>query len=513
MMPANNGMMQNFLRMAGLFGPQDDTDAYAGMPPELPTARGTPPLVNRQGPSISAPGAYGPEPKQGYNPLASGVEPDSNDTLNAFRQNVLNPPQRQHMTYPKNTLAGLDAAFKIAAEPSEASKNRVMVDGVAHQKQKVLTDPVTGKKRYITDVQEPSFMENVMRAMPAAISPAVDILNQPHEDAMTDWDLKNKGLSAAASAESAMALAGQRRAAADAVPRKLEQADRALDIKTMDAQTRERLALLKDLPESEKLRLIQEGKITAEELKAAAQYTLQELRGAQRTDQIGQQGRIRTDQINQQGNITSGHINQRGAITSDQIDQRGAITSGHIAQRGAIQKESVAQRGGIQAELARLRGEESRKTKGTPGAAGSGGAGSSEYQQKVGLQNRTAQVLAQNPEWEDHVTFDENGFPEIEPPGGWSGPDQATYDAMYQSIYGAPRTTAIPPRTNKAPAAAPAPRVPNPPAPRAPVAAPVAATTAAAAAGPPIKQYSPSRDQTRISTDGGKTWKTVKGKA
>lgn len=489
-------MMQDFLRIAGLFGPQDDTAAYEGMPPELPMARGTPPLVNRQPNSgISMPG-YGEE--------------DPNATLNAFRQNVLNPPQRQQMTYPKSTLNGLEAAFKIAAEPSEASKNRVMVDGKPHQKAKVMTD-ASGKKRYITDNAEPSFMQNVMRAMPASMSGAVDILNQPHEDAMTDWDLKNKGLSAAASAESAMALAANRRATADAIPRKLDQGDRALDIKTMDAQTRQRVASLKDLPDSEKLRLMQEGKITLEELKASNQYSIQELRGEQRTEQIDQQGKIRTDQINQQGKITSGHINQRGAITSDQIDQRGKITSGHIAQRGAIQKESIAQRGGIQAELTRIRGEEARTTKGTPGSAT--GAGSSEYQQKVGLQNRTAQVLSQNPEWEDHVTFDENGFPEIEPPGGWSGPDEATYNAIYKGIYGTDRTAAIPPKgKTNVPAATPAPRVAKPAAPLAPAAAPSAATLAPAA-GTPIKQYSPSRDQTRISTDGGKTWKIVKGKA
>src|SRR5258708_38964132 len=93
--------LQSFLRMANLFGPQpDDTAAYQAMPPELP-------LQQPQ------------QPQQPYideNVTADTVPPPS--TLDLFKQNVLNPPQDQHITYPKNTNAGLIEAMKIAAEPS-----------------------------------------------------------------------------------------------------------------------------------------------------------------------------------------------------------------------------------------------------------------------------------------------------------------------------------------------------------------------------------------------------------
>ena len=459
--------MQQFLRIAGLFGPQDDTNAYEGMPSELPT-----PLINRQpNAGISMPNAYGDEAEQGFNPRAMGEEDPESSTLNAFRQNVLNPPKRTQMTYPKNTLAGLHKALEIAAEPSPLEKNRVWVNGKAHQKQSVRTDPVTGEKQYITNVHEPSFGSQVMRAMPASISAATDILNQPREDAVSDWELKNKGLKEAIGAESQMALAGKRGAEAGAIPRKLDQGDRALDIREMDATTRDRVSRLKDLPDSEKLRLLQEGKITMQELNSAAAMS---------------------------------RLERGGEIRSGQITQQGNIRAGQIAQQGDESRKTVAARGGIQKELARIRGEEARTTKQTPGAAGS--AGSSETQQKVGLQNRTAQVLSQNPEWEDYVTFDDNGFPKIESPnaGGWfgSGPDKETYDKIYEGIYGAGRAAPVPPKGKPT-------TVTTPPKPSAKpnTAQPVPVPPPMTPGIQPIIQSSASTGQYRISYDGGKTWR------
>lgn len=419
-MPIGSGGLQNFLRMTGLFGPQDDSAAYEGMPSELPMARGTPPIAapNRGAPGISMPGAYGPEPQQGFNPQAMG-EPDELDTLAAFKQNVMNPPQRKHMTYPKNTLAGLDAALKIAAEPSPLEKNRVWVNGKAHQKQQVRIDPVTGEKQFITNVHEPSFGSQVMRAMPAAISPAVDILNQPHEDAMGDWDIKNRGLAAAANAESAMALAGQRRANAGAIPEKTRQGDRALDIKEMDAETRARVASLKDLPDSERLRLLQEGKVTLQELNAASAMAKQERGGEIRSGQIDQQGRIRSGQIAQQGDIRSGQIAQQGDIRSGQIAQQGDIRAGQIAQQAG----------------------EARATKAAPSGAGSA-AGQVPTQQRVAAQAKATQLLDEHPEWKDKIVMDpDTQMPTIKLPNDpWMGePDYTEYDKIYEALYGRKR--------------------------------------------------------------------------
>lgn len=389
-------MLQTFMRMANLYNPYQPPTEESDIPTQLPVPSQS---------TYSSPNDY--ESTIGQPP----------STLEAFRQSVLNPPKREHMTYPKSTLAGLTEALKIAAEPSPLEKNRVYVNGKPYQKQSVRIDPVTGEKQFITNVHEPSFGSQVMRAMPAAVSGAVDMLNQPYADQVADFELKNKGLSQAAAAESQMALAQQRQATANAIPERLAQGGRALDIKLMDAQTRQRLAALKDLPDSEKMRLLNENKITVEELRAANQYSLQELKGGQAVEQIG----------------------ARGKETRANIGAQGAQTLRNIAASG----------------------EEARKTKGTP-SADAGTTGQLPTQQKVALQSKTQRVLNEHPEWADYVTFNDQGFPVITMPDTHWGPgnspeDKKTYDAIYNSIYGtgepAPITT--PPAAAKPPATKP----------------------------------------------------------
>lgn len=444
--------------MANIFGPQQQDIT------ELPVGPRQPPLINRASPGIHVPNAY----EQDYDVSGGEFGPETDSAiLDAFRQSVLNPPQRTQMTYPKNTLAGLMKGLEILNEPLPSEKNRVYVDGKPFQKQQVYTDPETGEKKFITTVKDPSFMDQVLKAMPAAVSPAVDILNQPYIDAVTDWEMRNKGLQMGAQAEANAALAQQRRATAGAIPQRVAQGERALDIKQMDAETRARLAQLRDLPDSEKLRLLQEGRVSLEELRAA--------NAMQRLERGGE---IRSGQIEQQGRIRSGQIAQQGAITSGQIEQRG----------------------GIARDVARIRGEEARKTKATPSAQGAGAA-NYPTQQRVAMQARAAQIANQNPEWAEFITINEEGFPEIEPPSWYGGPDKATYDKIYESIYGTQRAAPITP----APAAQTTKPTPKPtPKP--------AAKSEQTAAQQVIKQYSPSRNQTRISTDGGKTWKVVEGR-
>jgi hypothetical protein len=96
-------------------------------------------------------------------------------------------------------------------------------------------------------------------------------------------------------------------------------------------------------------------------------------------------------------------------------------------------------------------------------------------------------------------------MPVIKPPNDpyFGEPDYTEYDKIYEALYGRKRGSATPTPTPAKPAARPAAAVGTKPA---PVVAPVKEP------GTPIKQYSASRDQTRISTDGGKTWKVVKGR-
>jgi hypothetical protein len=473
-MPIGSGGLQNFLRMTGLFGPQDDSAAYEGMPSELPMARGTPPLVNRQpNAGVSMPGAYGPEAQQGFNPQAIGEE---EDTLAAFKQNVMNPPKRTRMTYPKNTLAGLDAALKIAAEPSPLEKNRVWVNGKAHQKQQVRIDPVTGEKQFITNVHEPSFMSQVMRAMPAAVSPAVDILNQPREDAMEDWDLKNKGLAASAKAESEMALAKQRNANAGAIPGRLDQGQQKIDISRMTAEEKARVSQLNTLTDTEKIELLQSGKITLAELNAS---------NAMARTNVQQEG-----------------ANARTAATVAGAGERNAATNIAAGERNAATNTAAGER-----TAATIAGAGERTAAGIAGRAASGGAASQvPTQQRIAAQAKATQLINDHPEWSDKITMDpDTQMPVIKPPNDpyFGEPDYTEYDKIYEALYGRKRGSATPTPTPAKPAARPAAAVGTKPA---PVVAPVKEP------GTPIKQYSASRDQTRISTDGGKTWKVVKGR-
>lgn len=474
--------------MANLYNPQQ---MGGGMPSELP--------VNNQIPLIKRPTNFSMPSYQ--SPVDEELTAQPQSTLEAFRQSVLNPPQRTRMTYPKSTLAGLTEALKIAAEPSPLEKNRTYVNGQAYQKQQVYTDPVTKEKKFITNVREPSFGSQVMRAMPAAVSGAVDIANQPYEDAVSDWEMMNKGLAAASSAESQMALAEQRRATAGAIPEKLAQGSRALDIRQMDAETRQRLAQLKDLSDSEKMQLLQDGRISLEELKASNQYTIQELRGEQRTGQIEQQGKIRTGQIEQQGDIRTGQITQQGKIRTGQIEQQGDIRSGQITQQGNIRSGQIAQQGDLTTEQIAQRAEEARKTKQVP-PGGAGTTGQLPTQQKVALQKKVTQITNQHPEWSDYISYNDQGFPVIEPPStGWfgGGPDKKTYDAIYDSIYGEQAAPIEPPK----PTAKPTPKSVTKPVTTQPVQVPPPKTPGVQ----PIIQHSQSTNQYRISYDGGKTWR------
>lgn len=366
-----------FMRMANLFGPQaQSTDT---MPLPKPDE-----VINVPNEPV-----YGSDVPEQVN---IGVEPTP---LEAFRQSVLHPPEREHMTYPKSTLAGLEAALKIAAEPSPTSRNRVYVDGQAYQKGGVITDPKTGKQRIVTTVKDPSFMEQVLRAMPAAVSPAVDILNQPHADAVTDFELRNKGLKDVIGAESTMELARQRGARADTEPIRA-------NATALNSQTRAYLASLNTMTDAEKIEALQAGRVSLEDLRAANQMKLQETKGTQAIDQIKARGEEQRKNTELQGGIQKSIQGMRGQQAMQQIGARG---------------------------------EEARKTKETPSPT-SGATSQLPTQQKVQMQSNVTRVVNEHPEWKDYISFNEQGFPEIEAPGWFSGPTKEEYDQMFEAVYG-----------------------------------------------------------------------------
>lgn len=448
-------MLDSFLQQAGLartYGPQDDTEAYMGMPPELPVQQGmAPPLINRGAPGISVPNAYGDEEYSG--PIDEEVMAEVEqpvDTMEAFRQNVLNPPKRTRMTYPKNTLAGLDAALKIAAEPSPLEKNRVWVNGVAHQKQQVRIDPVTGEKQFITNVHEPSFGSQVMRAMPASISPAIDILNQPREDAVADWEMQNKALKEAAGAESAIALAKQREAQAGYTGQRAGLEQQKIDISKMTADEKARVSRLNTLTDAEKIKELQAGRISLAELQAAEALKRVNVQQAGATQRTGMQ---------QAGATQRTGMQQAGATQRTGMQQTGATERTGMQQTGANQRNAATIAGAAARNEAAIEGR--LKLKQTP-SSGANSTSQLPTQQIKAAQLRAGQAVQDHPEWEDYLSVDQNGMVHIDAPStSWydAGPDQDTYNEIKSYLReGMPAaTTAAPPAkpTTTTPPAAP----------------------------------------------------------
>jgi hypothetical protein len=396
--------LQDFFRMRNIFGgsPNQSVNSGASTPPFLPSRNTVPPSTYQE--SID-------------------VFPEEETALSALKRNVMNPPEVP-FEYPKSAAAGITEALKIAAEPSPLEKNRVYVDGKAYQKQQVITD-AEGKKHYVTNVHEPSFMQQVMRAMPAAASAAPDILNAQAQRPIAEWEMRNKALTGAANIEKTeetnRALAAQRYANAGVIPQRearltdqgqqrleqgnvrLDQGQQKIDVSKYNAETKRQLAQLHDLPDSEKLRLLQEGKITMQNLKDASDLREIEARGgeARKTEGVKQEGRKEIQEM-------------RGEQATEQIGARG---------------------------------EESRKTKETaPGGAGA--TAQLPTQQKVAQQMRATQATREHPEWKKYISTDPNtGMVEIMPPatGYFSrGPDKETYDAMVAYMGGSAPSAGAP---------------------------------------------------------------------
>lgn len=389
-----NNMLQSFLRVANLYNPQQMANTASEpiptltRPPQFPTSLG-------YDESISAP----------------VEEPQS--SLEAFRQSVLHPPQREHMTYPKSTLNGLTEALKIAATPTDYEKNRVYVNGQAYQQVRAYKDPTTGETKFINKYKQPGFMEQVMKAMPAAVSSSVDILNQPFEDAKADWEMKNKGLASAVNAEAQMALAKQREASAGYTGQRADIERDRIAVQRMTAEERVRASQLNTLTDEEKLQMLQEGRISLADINNAA---------AMQRVQAQQAGALERTNVQQTG------ANQRTAATQAGANARTAATVAGANQRNAARIEASKNTAGVTSQLP--------------------------TQQKVALQNKTQQLINQHPEWSDYISFNDQGFPIIEPPStGWfgGGPDKATYDAIYNALYGAGQPAPINTPQNTAP--------------------------------------------------------------
>lgn len=415
--------LNTFLRFANLFGNPDDMSG--DMPAQLPVGPRQPQLINRQGPSISVSDAYDEGPAFSQQVLGDDYQERPTNTLDLFRQSVMNPPKRTQMTYPKNTLAGLTEALKIAATPTDYEKNRVYVDGQAHQQVRAIKDPTTGQIRYVNKYKQPGFMEQVMKAMPAAVSPAVDILNQPYEDAVADWEMRNKGLTAAVNAEANMALAGQRQAQAGYTAQRADIERDKIAISRMTAEERVRASRLKTLTDEELQMMITNRQITIADANNAAAMRRVEVQQAGATQRTGMQ--------------------QEGATQRTGMQQSGANYRVGQQQAGADRRVAAQQAGANQRNAANISAR-----------------GQSGYQERLRQQQNAAEFINQNPEAADYISFDAQGFPTISE----DMPDELK-EFAYEAIHRPPRRDVVlpaPPQTGGTPAPIqqPQPTVPPP---------------------------------------------------
>lgn len=411
------------------------------------------PLLQRQqqpprAPQITA-SPFGPQ--QPDQEVTVGVADPTEELYEAFKNNVLNPPQRTQMTYPPNILAGLTKALDVARTPTDYEKNRVFVGGNAYQKSKVFTD-TEGKQHFVEPFRQPGFMENVMKAMPEAVSVAPAIENQRRADELADWDLRNKGYASAINASSQMELGRQRAAQADYLSQKPDIERDKVDISRLTAKERVRVSQLKTLTDAQLEAEKQAGRITLAEYNATQAMKRVEAQQAGATQRTG---------MTIEGNRVLETIRQKGRVDLEDLRSLNDEELERLRQDGRIDLES---RRHINREIEiRSRGRETRETKAAPGS----GNDASQYptQDKVRTQKRVSEVLAANPEWKKNewITFNEQGFPVITTPQDKNGPDEVEYRRMRDAVFprekkdvNLPATSGAAPSNTSAPITAPA---------------------------------------------------------
>jgi hypothetical protein len=175
--------------------------------------------------------------------------------------------------------------------------------------------------------------------------------------------------------------------------------------------------MLKDMPDSVRLKFLQEGKITIQEYRDAAAMA--------RVVTQGQQS-LALEAARQKGRVTLQDLNAMSAQDLEEIRQDNRIVIEGV--RSAAQRDAIIQRA-----------QEARKTKAAPS-----GSDASKYptQDRVKQQNEVAKIINQHPEWTNMITFDERGFPQI---AIEQVPDNATYMEILRALGQAPEPPPTPP--------------------------------------------------------------------
>lgn len=429
----------------------------------------------------SSPSYTNPNPKQNFfednkSPIKTvqSIEEDDDEisALDQFRESVMNPPERRNPGIMRALGTGLLSGLQGTGEGARK--------------------PVYNEKGKQIGTKEKGFWES-FGDKAFNVEEAGDILNMPNTNRVEEWKRKTGGLKDAATLETSLAknagLEEQRRANAAVIPKredrlgvegaaKLDQGQQRIDIQNKVQAVNEWKAKNPQgkvyAPKGGKVVIINpltgEATDTGIDSGTLSDEDRIKLTGQQRIEQIGKQG-------------------------ENQLGLEDARNTGDLAEIEA-------------------RGAQSRATKSTtPGKNTSVTADKDllPSQQKTNLQIKANQYIQEHPEHTEFVKINPNtGMIDITPPskswtGAQSGPSKEVYDAIVTHMKGTDKSsTPTEKKTNdKAP-------INVPPKDKKPVGSVVEDTNS----GKPkvIKQYSASRDMTRISTDGGKTFKTVKGR-
>lgn len=249
--------------------------------------------------------------------------------------------------------------------------------------------------------------------------------------------------------------------------------DRSLDI-------RERLASLKDLTDSERIELLQSGRIDLATYNAA-------------------QAMARTQ-------VTQAGADRRNEATNKAAGERTAATI-----KGAGERTQATIEAGDRRTNAIIAGQDRRST------AANESRVNTPAQRRIDMQNKVARLRLLNPDWDaDTVTIDDNGLPVLK-----KGIDPELATQIYGSLYSPTRgdinlpaeqpvvtQPAVTQPTAKQPTSGKTPSVYQ----KTDSFKPDTNQPPPASGQGVIKQYSPSRNRTRISTDGGKTWTEYEGR-
>lgn len=249
---------------------------------------------------------------------------------------------------------------------------------------------------------------------PMDIEESNKILQQPYEQDLADYRNKLAARREGANLErqtlTDKSLAAQRQSSAAKNIASIPQAWAKIDIQearirvaAFSAETRaraEQLAeALKDVPESERLKYVQQGRISVEDMHNVAALE-----------------RVK--------------LQQGGATERTRIQQGGALQREREQQTGALEREREQQSGATERTRMQQEGADTRQTEKQD-------TGSIPTQQISGQKLDFNKMVRDHPEWSNYVTQDSNGIPQLKTPSWQYGhPSQDVYNQMKSYLEG-----------------------------------------------------------------------------